>query len=67
MHNALRISRIRIPRGTLAAMLLLASVFIAFGLATTGVRGNTPAGGYEFQQAPAATPVWLRTVIGQLP
>ncbi len=32
MNEAFRLSRIRAPRGTLAALALLAFVFIAFGL-----------------------------------
>ncbi|MEQ8859809.1 MAG: hypothetical protein RIC56_14290 [Pseudomonadales bacterium] len=37
MHQALRVSRIRAPRGTLTTAILLAVVFIAFGLAISAL------------------------------
>jgi len=45
-HHALRLSRLRAPRGTLGASLLVAIVFVAFGLliSTLGIAdsGSTP-------------------------
>lgn len=37
MNESFRLSRIRAPRGNLAAVLLLAAVFIAFGLLMSGL------------------------------
>lgn len=43
MHQALRISRIRAPRGTLATAVLLAAVFIAIGLLISGLAPEQTA------------------------
>lgn len=43
MHQALRISRIRAPRGTPAAAVLLALVFIAIGLAISALMPDQTA------------------------
>lgn len=37
MNESFRLSRIRAPRGNLAAVILLAAVFIAFGLLMSGL------------------------------
>jgi len=37
MHESFRLSRIRAPRGSLAAAVLLTAVFIAFGLVLSGL------------------------------
>ncbi len=43
MDESFRLSRIRAPRGTLATMILLAVVFLAFGLLVAGVPGSEAA------------------------
>lgn len=43
MHQALRVSRIRAPRGTLAAAMLVAVVFIVFGLALSALAPDHSA------------------------
>lgn len=37
MNESFRLSRIRAPRGNLTAIILLAAVFIAFGLVLSGL------------------------------
>jgi hypothetical protein len=47
MNHAFRLSRLRAPRGTLAASLLLAAVFVLFGLVTSAVaHGAAPEPGH---------------------
>lgn len=43
MNEAFRLSRIRTPRATMAAMLLLAVVFIAFGLLIYAIAPESTA------------------------
>lgn len=45
MDEPFRLSRIRTPRGTLATMILLAVVFLVFGLLVAGVPGSEAAEG----------------------
>ena len=44
MNQAFRLSRIRAPRGTAAAIILLVAFFIAFGFAVTAAASPDHAG-----------------------
>jgi hypothetical protein len=55
MNDAFRLSRIRSPRGSLATMLLLAMVFIAFGLAVMGLGPDQTAAAPRYFDGTALT------------
>jgi hypothetical protein len=60
MNEAFRLSRIRAPRGTLAAMILLAVVFLSFGLALSAAEPAHAAA------TPASLPLSILTVANWL-
>jgi len=62
MNQAFRLSRIRAPRGTVAAIILLVAFFIAFGFAMTAVASPDHAAAPRYFDDTALTFVnWLLT------
>ena len=60
MNEAFRLSRLRAPRGTLTAMVLLAVVFLSFGLALSAAETAHTAA------LPASMPLSILTVANWL-
>jgi len=63
MNPVFRLSRIRAPRGTVAAVMLLVAFFIAFGLAVSAVASpeHTAAAPRYFDDAALTFVNWLFT------
>ncbi len=63
MHQALRVSRIRAPRGTLTAAVLLAVVFITIGLAISALTPDqTAATPLNLERAALTFSNWLMSL-----
>lgn len=59
MNEAFRLSRLRAPRGTAPAMILLALVFVAFGLTVAGLAADDVTAPHYFDGTAHRVVGWL--------
>ena len=66
MNEAFRLSRIRAPRGTITAVILLAVFFILFGLWVSAVAPEHAAAAPRYLDRAPAVVNWLVDTFGDL-
>lgn len=65
MNHAFRLSRLKAPRGTITAIILLAVFFLVFGLVVSGASPEHNAAGARYFDNSASTFVnWMLGTLG---